>query len=99
MQQTLSFHNTTNLIGQQLQDSIQTAERQDEVIEKIFIQAANALSPSKVHSYCEMKGYNYLLTSVRRTINTLTNAGKLAHTGKSVTSPYGRPEGLWQIIK
>lgn len=99
MQTTLSFHNTTNLRGQQLQDSIQTAERQDEVIERIFIQAATALSPSKVHSYCEMKGYNYLLTSVRRTINTLTNEGKIAHTGLTVISPYGRPEGLWKIIK
>jgi hypothetical protein len=99
MQQTLSFHNTTNLGGQQLKDATQTAKKQDAVIMQIFKQAARPLSPSQALSYCEIKGYNYLLTSVRRTITNLTNAGKLAHTGEYITSPYGRPEGLWELIK
>ena len=95
MQLTLSYHNSTNLSGSELQHSVKCSAKQDAVIRLIFMQCSSALSPSQVLKYCEIKGYNYLITSVRRTINTLTNQGELIHTGNSIKSPYGKPEGLW----
>ena len=95
MQLTLSYHNSTNLSGNELQHSVKCALKQDWVILSLFMHFSHALSPSQVLKYCEIKGYNYLITSVRRTINTLTNQGELIHTGNTIKSPYGKPEGLW----
>ena len=93
----ITYYNTTALTSSLLKDSIRSAEKQDAVILKIFIEAKTHLSPSDVLKYCEIKGFKYLITSVRRTINTLTNAGKLIHLPTTKMGPYGKPEGLWMI--
>lgn len=95
----VGFYNTTGLIGTQLQTSVTTVANQNAVILEIFQQSNMELTPSEVLTYCEIKGFKYLITSVRRTINTLTNVGELIHTASAKMGPNGKPEGLWVSYK
>ena len=91
----VTYHNTTGLIKDELLSSIRATVNQGVVVLDIFKLSNTAITPSEMLKYCEIKGYKYLITSVRRTINTLTNAGELIHLPITKMGPYGKPEGLW----
>lgn len=86
------FYPTTPLSADQLRGAIATAEMQDEAVLAIFRSTSQPLAPSQVWRIGCDGGRAWLLTSVRRSINTLTNAGVLARTPELHSGPYGRPE-------
>lgn len=87
------FFNTTNEVDEVAIDYESKAEKQDKKILSFFLQNRQSYSPSQVHK--SVFGENTPITSVRRSINTLTRRGLLAKTGEKVISPYGRPENKW----
>ncbi len=88
---------TTPLTREQMAGAIKVAEQQEEVVLAIFRAHRVAKSPSQIHAIGEQEGRKWLLTSVRRAITNLTNAGILVHMREHRDGPYGRPEGLWAL--
>lgn len=95
------FHNTTGLSGAALETAREAAQKQDEVVMVIFRRfPIGYLTPSDVHAYALR---NHLLdrktpiTSVRRSMCNLTEAGKLIKTTTFRRSPLGRREHCWKL--
>lgn len=97
-----SYHNTTNLTGPALAQAEGQARTQEEQILEYFRNCYRAnegrkstsmRSPSQVWKFF---GQGWPITSVRRAITNLTNAGKLEQVpGETRAGEYGRPEGCW----
>ena len=87
----MTYHNTTEQTGAPLAKYIGAASNQDDIVAAWFKENGNG-TPSQASGCLP----NAPLTSVRRSINTLTKDGKLAKTGKQVIGPYGRPECVWR---
>jgi len=94
MSATVPFHNTLGLTGRQLVAASRVARGQEAAVLDVFHAAGRPLSPSEVHA--RMPG-RVLLTSVRRAISNLTNAGALVKLDQTVPGPYSMPEHLWQL--
>lgn len=90
----VAYFNTTGLTGRQLVAAARVAKGQDAAVLEVFHGAGRPLSPSEVHA--RMPG-RVLLTSVRRAISNLTNAGALVKLDSHTDGPHGRPEGLWAL--
>lgn len=91
------YWHTTPLTREQLAGAILVAEQQDEAVLAIFRGTAGPLSPSQVWQIGVDGGRGWLLTSVRRSITNLANAGVLVHLSAMRPGPYVRPEGLWSL--
>ena len=93
----MSYHNTTNLQGEELKKAKRNAFTQEEVILDIFEDKEVRLTPSDVWTmYCsEFK--EAPLTSIRRAITGLTGKGKLVKTDKMREGEYGRLEHCWKL--
>jgi hypothetical protein len=93
------YYQTTPLTGFQLGDAVRNAEHQDDAVLAIFRRRQCALTPSDVWRIGLLHGRNWLLTSVRRSITSLTEAkfGPLEKTDLLVDGPYGRPEHAWRL--
>lgn len=90
-----AYFNTTSLTGDDLRHAIRQADKQDDAILAIYRAAKRPLSPSEVWAECESAGKRWPLTSIRRSITTLTNAGALARLDEQRVGAYGRPEHRW----
>lgn len=96
-----SYHNTTSEGGESLRTYRQIARGQDrEVLDFFATRKTNPSTPSEVHDalYAGQRG-NTPLTSVRRAITNLTNAGLLKKTNLKKRGVYGRPEGCWILAE
>ena len=98
------FYNTNNQIGKELRTSWANTKTQDEVILEIYeIHEAYdidkfGLTPELVRHTCEeFYGKTWPITSIRRSISTLTKAGKLTKTSKLQKGPYGKKEHIWKL--
>ena len=91
------YYNTTRQKGENLQLSIAQAGAQDERVLGFFKKVKSA-SASFVWSR-EFKGEMVPITSVRRSINTLTKQGFLEKTPDKVQGIYGKPEYIWRLNK
>jgi hypothetical protein len=92
------FHNTTHERGPELEKAVVTALKQEEKVSAIFRLAGRALTPSEVHAWGVKKNHEtWLLTSVRRAISNLTDAGVLWRTHEKKRGPYKRNEYLWRL--
>ena len=91
------FYNTTNETGQALKACVRAVNKQEvEVLTKIKeICDWGAVAPSEIHNLLSQ----YPITSIRRAITNLTNAGYLRKTGVKIVSPWGRREHCWKIVK
>lgn len=89
------YYNTTNLAGAELQEARSGAENQDAVVLKIFQRKEAGLTASEAW---RMARQRWPLTSVRRSINTLTNIGKLEKTAVKRVGYYGKKEYVWRIV-
>jgi len=92
----MTYFNTTHLKDMDLIHAITKAENQNDAVYNIF-KVLKSASPSKV-----WKHYNELkdkapLTSIRRSMTTLTNKGKLIKTFETTHGIYGKPEFIWKI--
>ncbi len=92
----MTFYNTTNLTGDELDESRLRASSQKAVILELFARKLE-LSPSQVAQEAYSIGLDWPITSVRRAITNLTSAGKLHRTHLRVTGPHGAKESLWRI--
>ena len=90
------YFDTTHLPLGQLVEAITTAARQDEQVLAVF-RAHQVLTPSRCLQHLEAAGVRILITSVRRSISTLTKAGALSHTDQKAPGPWGAAESLWAL--
>ena len=93
----VGFHNTTNESGAQLELFTAKAETQNEAVYEMF-KRYYSLSASECFTKLQNQTrLTWILTSVRRSITNLTNAGKLIKTEKKVSGFYGRPEYVYTL--
>jgi hypothetical protein len=88
---------TTPLTLEQMAGALRLAEQQDEAVLAIFRALDSRLAPSAVHRIGVANGRQWLLTSVRRSMTNLANAGPLVRLTDTRMGPYGRPEHLWAL--
>lgn len=89
----MSYFNTTNESGKQLEIFNESANNQEEQILNLM-KLYKKLSPSDVNKYFT----NYPLTSVRRALTNLSNQGKLIKTDEKKIGIYRRMEYIWEIV-
>ena len=95
----MAYYNTTNEDSEALAIARDHTAKQDARIYDVFISGKRDgviyLSPWSVHEFI---GAAIPITSVRRSINTLTKAGKIVKTTVKVKGPYGRPCYCWKLV-
>ena len=85
------YYNTTSLKNEELVESIESCKHQDDVIFELYKKYIN-MSPSQ----CLRRiNKDWPITSIRRSINTLTAKGLLIKSDVKVISIYGKPEHVW----
>lgn len=98
----MSFYNTTGETGQLLMDFKEAARNQDRLVLAVFKASTTPLTPSQVWKILiNNKSIHQAtpLTSIRRSINTLTGRMELVKLNKKRPGPMGRPEGYWELNK
>lgn len=96
-----SFYNTTSMIGPNLLSANNQAERQDDIVFEFFKRKKTPHSPSQVHRILILNksiSISTPLTSIRRSIHTLTKNLRLQKTDIMVDGPYGRKEHTWMLV-
>ena len=96
------YHNTLAHEGETLRQYEKKAMSQDERIlfvvehspEEWFGCREHGFTPSEINKIVMPEAP---LTSVRRSMNTLTKQGKLIKTDETRMGPYGRPETVWRL--
>lgn len=95
------YFNTTNEVNPQLEVFHKKAESQDNVIETLFSEnPLKAYTPSEVWQLLIKRGIigvNTPLTSIRRSMNTLTKKDLLIKTDTKKTGIYNRKEHVWVL--
>lgn len=90
-----SYHQTqTGLSDEQVASFTVQAARQEELILAYFKTNPGEYSPEKIQGKVLPTAP---ITSVRRAITNLTEAGLLKKTGNKETGRYGRPVGTWML--
>ena len=95
------FFNTTNETGPALKKCRKAVVKQEkEVLEKfkdlsVAGDQFEQFAPSEIHSLLPQ----YPITSIRRAITNLTEAGYLRKTHVKIMSPWDRREHCWELIK
>lgn len=92
----MSYYNTNNLKGKDLDKAKEKALTQDERIMQYFLSHENALcTPYEVQGY--VFGNKAPVTSVRRSLTNLTKEGKLEKTNLMRNGLYGDPNYCWKL--
>lgn len=92
-----SYYDSTLLPRDALAAAIARAECQDDKVLAVF-RAHGSLTPSECLRKLEAAGVRILLTSVRRSISTLTDARVLDKTAQKRMGPYGMAEFVWCLV-
>jgi hypothetical protein len=93
------YFDTTHLPSPELEDATDAAKYQDAVVLAIFQSHDCPLSPSMVWKFGLERKSQWLLTSVRRSMSTLTKAGRLIKLPVKVVGIYGAKEFIWELSK
>lgn len=89
------FYNTTHMTADQIKIRRQEAGRQCSLIMHFFDENPNAsFTPFEVQKYGNLD--HYPITSIRRAINTLTQAGLLVKTDILKEGEYGAMNHTWK---
>jgi len=91
----MSYYNTTHETGQQLKIYIDAAKSQDEIVMELATKLKR-FSCSSLFKIYPLP--NTPITSIRRSVNTLKLAGKIAETGRKVMGKYGRKEAEYETL-
>ena len=95
----MSFYNTISLKGDELKEAEEKAETQEDKVLDFFQRHSRwHYTPWEVRRLV-FAGSNVPITSVRRAINNLTDAGKLEKTDEKRVGPYGKPSYAWALKK
>jgi len=90
------FWNTTGITGNTLKDAHFNADKQNGAILSLFQRNPNvSMSPDRVHEL--IFDEHTPITSVRRAITTLTEAGLLVKTDKKVMGKFGAMTFTWRL--
>jgi hypothetical protein len=90
------YYNTTNEKSLELEAARDDANKQDHRVLAVF-SAHGIGSPLSPWTVKEIMNTNAPITSIRRSINTLTTKGRLVKTKTKVMGPYGRPCFCWRL--
>lgn len=96
----MAFFNTTSESDQTLQVFDTLADNQDAITLRFYKIKKVGMTPCEVHaSLINMKLLpdNTPITSIRRSITSLTNKGLLIKMEAKITGIYGRPAHCWKI--
>lgn len=93
-----SYFDTTHLPEPDLFDAVTVAKDQDAAVLAIMQSCARPMSPSQVWKFATDRGSQWLLTSTRRSMTTLTKAGKLQKLPTKVKGLYNRAEFTWELV-
>lgn len=92
------YYNTTNQSGSTLAEYKQSAISQDEYILALFdFYSHRRFTPFDIQKAYRLR--DTPITSIRRSLNTLTKQGKLIKLDQTVPGKYGRPNHLWTLAK
>ena len=94
---TENFYNTIGETGTELKASRRAVNKQEkEVLEKFkeFGDEPSPISPSEIHEILP----GYPITSIRRAITNLTDAGYLRKTYVKIVGPWGKREHCWELV-
>jgi len=90
------FHNTINVRDFELSCSEAQAKSQDKRIHEFFkLRPGQSFTPFDVNRF-EFGG-RAVITSIRRAMTNLTNAGLLTKTDKQVQGDYGKLNYMWRL--
>ena len=95
MPHTPDYYNTVGERGAALKAYRSAAKDQNALVLDFFRSFPGGHTPSEVW---RLGVPGSLLTSVRRSITTLTKRGLLRKTGKCRPGPYGRAELCWEYV-
>lgn len=92
------FYNTIKLNAVELAKATATAETQDERVLLLVKAFNNPPTPSEVwREYLKYYPKSTPITSIRRSLSTLTKDGKLEKLDEMRDGEYGKPEHTWRI--
>jgi hypothetical protein len=96
---TIPFYNTTGLTGSDLQEAEKCSITQSEIILAQFrLHPTSEYSPSDIHTL--LFPNDTPLTSIRRSITSLTKAGHLVKNPTRLKiGNYGKSEHVWSLNK
>ena len=92
-----AFYDTTRIPFPELVAAVRRAEFQDDAVLAVY-RVHMVLAPSRAQQILDASGARMLITSVRRSISTLTGAGALRKLDTTVPGPYGMAEHLWELV-
>jgi hypothetical protein len=95
----VTYWPTTRLTREQMAEAIRIADHQDEVVMAIIRHHGTDLAASQVWRIGIEGGRNWLLTSVRRSINTLCRCAALECGERLHDGPFKRPEHTWRLSR
>lgn len=86
----MTYYNTTNESGDFLRKNRIAADTQDAKIRAMFEKHSNLIySAESIQVLAGIDGFNWPITSIRRSLNTLCNEGFIERAGE-LTGSYGR---------
>ena len=97
----MSYYNTIHETGREVKESHEKALKQDDIILKVFyLYPDQFYTPFDIQSIL-IDSYNkdYPITSIRRSINTLTNKDSLIKTSAKKQGLYGKNNYCWRYNK
>jgi hypothetical protein len=93
-----SYYDTTRIPLTELAQAARRAEMQDDAVLAVF-RAHLVMAPARCLEQLHAAGVPILITSVRRSISSLTSAGVLRKSPETVPGPYGAKEHLWELVE
>ena len=92
------YYNTNDEAGETLQRSRGTTTNQEVMILAIFETYPNeGLTPFDIEDFVRDQEVSWPITSIRRAITDLTNAGKLTKTNDKKLGRYGKNVHTWKL--
>jgi len=101
------YYNTTNLKGEELQETTSKALTQDEQVLAYFREYDQlGATPERVLRHFrimerlgERKWHNTPITSIRRSFSNLKNKGLIRKTDVLINGNYGKKVHVWKLVK
>ena len=90
----MSYYNTTNLTGTELNKAISVAKSQSEKIKTLFRVTRKEYTPFEVLAYFSDQTP---VTSIRRAMTNLTNDGYLVQSENKKIEKYGKINYKWKL--
>lgn len=101
--QIKNWFNTICFEGSDLLGEIDRCNKQQDAIYQVFKQNPGVLlTPFQVLKICiylEAVGKNTPVTSIRRAMTNLTEAGLLVKTDQKIIEEYGKPNFQWKLFE